>query len=70
MKVAEKLAAGSPTAIRWTRQALNHWYRVGLPAFESSLAHEMLGFFGPDIQGRLDGLRSKLSETKSGSVGP
>src|SRR3954447_449182 len=61
-KVAEKLAAGSPTAIRWTRQALNHWYRMGLPAFESSLAHEMLGFFGPDIKGRLDRLREALGD--------
>jgi enoyl-CoA hydratase len=61
-KVAEKLAAGSETAIRWTRQALNQWYRVGLPAFESSMAHEMLGFFGPDIQGRLDDLRAKLKD--------
>ena len=59
-KVAEKLAAGSETAIRWTRQALNHWYRVGLPAFESSMAHEMLGFFGPDIKDRLAQLRTKL----------
>jgi enoyl-CoA hydratase len=61
-KVAEKLAAGSESAIRWTRQALNHWYRVGLPAFESSLAHEMLGFFGPDIKDRLDILRQKLND--------
>jgi enoyl-CoA hydratase len=60
--VAEKLAAGSETAIRWTRQALNAWYRIGLPAFESSLAHEMLGFFGPDIRSRLDTLRARLRE--------
>jgi enoyl-CoA hydratase len=58
-KIAGKLAAGSETAIRWTRQALNHWYRVGLPAFESSMAHEMLGFFGPDIQPSLDRLRHR-----------
>ena len=61
-KIAEKLAAGSETAIRWTRQALNHWYRVGLPAFESSMAHEMLGFFGPDIKDRLTQLRTKLTD--------
>jgi hypothetical protein len=35
---------------------------MGLPAFESSLAHEMLGFFGPDIQGRLDRLRETLGK--------
>ena len=61
-KVADKLAAGSPTAIRWTRQALNHWYRLGQPAFESSMAHEMLGFFGPDIKDRLTQLRAKLND--------
>jgi len=61
-KVAEKLAAGSPTAIRWTRQALNHWYWLGQPAFESSMAHEMLGFFGPDIKDRLAALRSRMSD--------
>jgi enoyl-CoA hydratase len=60
-KVAEKLATGSETAIRWTRQALNHWYRAGLPAFESSMAHEMLGFFGPDIKDRLAQMRTKLN---------
>src|SRR3954454_24808746 len=49
-KVAEELANGPPTAIRWPRQALNHWYRLGQPAFEASMAHEMLGFFGPDIE--------------------
>jgi enoyl-CoA hydratase len=64
--IAEKLAAGSETAIRWTRQALNQWYRVGLPAFESSLAHEMLGFFGPDIRSRLDTLRARLRDHPPG----
>jgi enoyl-CoA hydratase len=59
-KVAERLAAGSPTAIRWTREALNHWYRLGEPAFESAIAHEMLAFFGPDIKDRLATLRAKL----------
>ena len=62
-KVAEKLAKSSDTAVRWTRQALNHWYRVGQPAFESSLAHEMLGFFGPDVESRLDRLRQSLRDS-------
>ncbi|MDQ1697159.1 MAG: enoyl-CoA hydratase [Frankiaceae bacterium] len=66
MDVAAKLAAGSPTAIRWTRQTLNHWYRAALPAFEASLAHEMLGFFGPDVRGRLDRLRSRISDEPPG----
>lgn len=49
LTIAERLAAASPTAVRWTRQTLNHWYRQAAPAFEASLALEMLGFFGPDV---------------------
>jgi enoyl-CoA hydratase len=50
LRVARRLAASSPTALRWTRQSLNHWYRSAAPAFEASLALEMLGFFGPDVR--------------------
>jgi enoyl-CoA hydratase len=60
LAVAERLAASSPTAIRWTRATLNHWYRAALPAFESSLALEMLGFFGPDVGASLARLRARL----------
>jgi enoyl-CoA hydratase len=49
LTIAERLAASSPTAVRWTRSTLNHWYRQAAPAFEASLALEMLGFFGPDV---------------------
>lgn len=49
LAIAERLAAASPTAVRWTRQSLNHWYRSAAPAFEASLALEMLGFFGSDV---------------------
>jgi enoyl-CoA hydratase len=49
LAIAERLAAASPTAVRWTRTTLNHWYRAAAPAFEASLALEMLGFFGPDV---------------------
>jgi enoyl-CoA hydratase len=49
LRIAERLASSSPTAVRWTRSTLNHWYRAAAPAFEASLALEMLGFFGPDV---------------------
>jgi enoyl-CoA hydratase len=49
LRIAERLASSSPTAVRWTRHTLNHWYRTAAPAFEASLALEMLGFFGPDV---------------------
>jgi len=60
LRIAGQLAASSPTAVRWTRQTLNHWYRAAAPAFEASLALEMLGFFGPDVH---EGL-ARLAQAK------
>ncbi|MDV6373075.1 enoyl-CoA hydratase/isomerase family protein [Deinococcus sp. ZS9-10] len=58
-KVARKLAAGSPTAIRWTKYALNNWLRAMGPTFDASLALEFLGFTGPDVKEGLSSLREK-----------
>ena len=60
LDIAERLAHSSPTAVRWTRSTLNHWYRSAMPAFEASLALEALGFFGPDVADRL----AKLSRAR------
>ena len=49
-KVARKLATGSQTAIRWTKYSLNNWLRSAGPAFDASVALEMLGFTGPDVR--------------------
>tara|TARA_X000000368_G_C23042452_1_gene717624 strand:- start:2167 stop:2745 length:579 start_codon:yes stop_codon:yes gene_type:complete len=49
-KVARKLATGSQTAIRWTKYSLNNWLRSAGPAFDTSVALEMLGFTGPDVR--------------------
>lgn len=46
--VCRELAAGSRTAIAWTKQALNHWLRAAYPAFDASLAGEAFGFRGSD----------------------
>jgi enoyl-CoA hydratase len=46
-ELAVRLAAQSTYATRWTKRALSHWYRLALPAFESSLAHEMLAYGTP-----------------------
>lgn len=43
LEVAKKLAAGSPTAIRWTKYALNNWLRMAGPTFDTSLALEFMG---------------------------
>src|SRR5688572_26957375 len=58
-EVAEKLAKGSSTAIRWTKYALNNWLRLAGPTFDSSLALEFMGFSGPDVQEGIASLREK-----------
>lgn len=50
LEIAERLAAGSQTAIRWTKYSLNNWLRSAGPAFDTSLALEFLGFTGPDAK--------------------
>src|SRR6476659_3062729 len=49
-EVAQKLANGSQTAIRWTKYALNNWLRMAGPSFDNSLALEFMGFAGPDVK--------------------
>jgi enoyl-CoA hydratase len=48
LEVASRLASGPQMAIRFTKRALNGWLSVFMPAFEHSLALEMLTFLGPD----------------------
>lgn len=59
LEVAIALAGGAQSAIRWTKHALNHWYRVLAPAFDASLALELFGFGGPDAAEGLASLREK-----------
>ena len=50
-EVARELATGAPTAIRWTKQSLNNWYRhVAGSIFDASLALEFYGFGGSEVQ--------------------
>jgi enoyl-CoA hydratase len=50
LEVARKLAAGAQTALRWTKYSLNNWLRMAGPAFDASLALEVLGFTGPEAK--------------------
>ncbi|RMD47419.1 MAG: enoyl-CoA hydratase [Alphaproteobacteria bacterium] len=50
LATAVELARGSPSAIRWTKYALNNWLRMAGPIFDTSTALEMLGFMGPDVR--------------------
>lgn len=50
-EIARELALGAPTAIRWTKQSLNSWYRsIAGPIFDASLATEFHGFGGPEVR--------------------
>lgn len=59
MEIAVRLAAGAPTAIRFTKHALNNWMRAAGPTFDASLALEILGFTGPEVK---EGLASHLEK--------
>jgi enoyl-CoA hydratase len=50
LDIAVRLAEGAPTAIRWTKYALNNWLRMAGPTFDNSLAMEFIAFFGPEWQ--------------------
>ena len=50
LDTAVELANGSPSAIRWTKYALNNWLRQAGPIFDASTALEMLGFMGEDVK--------------------
>ena len=57
--VARTLAAGSPTALAFTKRSLNHWLRAAWPAFEHSLALEIMGFAGADAREGLAALNER-----------
>lgn len=59
LDVATRLSGGSQSALRWTKQSLNHWYRAHAAAFDASLAYEFLGFTGADAA---EGLAAHLEK--------
>ena len=59
LEVARKLAAGAQTALRWTKSSLNNCLRMAGPAFDASLAYEMLGFTGPEAKEGIASHREK-----------
>ena len=65
--VARRLAAGSVTAMRWTKYSLNGWLRDAGPIFDASAAMEMLGFTGPDVREGVAAIEQKRrAEFRSG----
>jgi enoyl-CoA hydratase len=67
MAIAGELAEGAQSAIRWTKQSLNHAYRMLGPAFDASLAYEFLGFGGPDAA---EGLAAHVEKRSPSFSGP
>ena len=61
LEVANRLVAGPPSAIRWTKYALNNWYRMMGPSYDASTALEMLGFAGSEVR---EGLAAHLEKRK------
>ena len=57
--VARQLATSSPSAIRWTKYALNNWLRAAGPTFDASLALEFMGFRQPDVREGLKAVKEK-----------
>ena len=67
LAVAEQLAGGAQSAIRWTKHTLNHWYRAQSATFDASLAYEFMGFLGPDAR---EGLASHREKRDPDFTGP
>ena len=56
---ANELAIGSEFAIRYTKRSSNNWMRMFQPAFDASLALEMLCFLGEDAKEGVNAVREK-----------
>jgi enoyl-CoA hydratase len=59
LEIAQRIAAGPRQAARWTKRTLNHWLRVAVPAFDASVAYEMLSFMGQDVREGASALRER-----------
>ncbi len=63
LAIAARLAAGSSSAIAFTKRALNNWLRLAGPSFDASLALEFLGFRLADAKEGLDAVRGRRPPT-------
>jgi enoyl-CoA hydratase len=55
LEIGDRIATGPQQAARWTKRTLNHWLRQAIPAFDASVAYEMLTFMGEEVR---EGARS------------
>ena len=61
LDVAVRLSALSPSAVQWTKLAINSWLRAAGPVFDASLGFELVTMRGPDFA---EGLQSLLARRK------
>ncbi len=66
LEVAERIATGPQHAARWTKRTLNHWLRQAIPAFDASVAYEMLTFLGTDVAEGTQAIRERRAPNFEG----
>jgi enoyl-CoA hydratase len=59
LRIAQRLAAGSRSALAGTKRSLNHWMQAAWPAFEASLAAEMMDFSQADAREGVAAIKEK-----------
>ena len=62
-RLADKLATGPQQALQLTKRSLNLWMQQAAPAFDASLAFEMIGFLGPEAAEGVSAMREKRTPT-------
>lgn len=62
-RLADKLATGPQHALQLTKRSLNLWMQQAAPAFDASLAFEMIGFLGPEAAEGVSAMREKRTPT-------
>ena len=67
LEVAQTLADGAQSAIRWTKHSLNNWYRMMGPAFDAARATSSSASAGPTLR---EGLASHLEKRAPHFTGP
>jgi enoyl-CoA hydratase len=61
LSIAQRLAVGSASALSGTKRALNGWLHAAWPAFEASLAAEIMDFAGADAREGVAAIKEKRS---------
>jgi enoyl-CoA hydratase len=68
LQIAQRLAAGSRSALSGTKRALNGWLHAAWPAFEASLAAEIMDFGQADAREGVAAIREKRQPRFGGAA--